>query len=465
MNFINGFEKGEPNYILAIDIPTKFYAAKFVKNKDDNFVLKFTTQEYLDPKYFFSRPAILRAPGNFDIFLMNYNALSFSQTVQEPYTIEVTYKCFSTENQSSMGKKARHCAYFKYDKKDFRYTELSLQYEITTHNNQQSSWRNAIKLKVSKENDILVSFEETMPGDDAYFIFRTRKPMDYEIFEKYINATKTAIGILSGYYFGERGYYLSLFEDKQLGHKSPIIIRYKNIAKAVHHDYPILDHMHYEDIDERMLKIKAEQFNKLINILVRNEDFERALRLLIDAAVLDNQSSGAIAAVALESISNNLAEKGPASKIIKDAEIASKLKYELGKVSTKIKPLVPKDEYNKIESKISSINIQPNAVKLESSFEKMEIHLSEEEKFCISCRNTFLHGGLPNNKALSNLSKDEQIFVVSHQLIMLSAILILKQAGYDGLVNDWGHTSIVKKRAILEGHPMLNAGNVHRKME
>ena len=138
------------------------------------------------------------------------------------------------------------------------------------------------------------------------------------------------------------------------------------------------------------------------------------------------------------------------------------MKYELSKVLKKIKPRIPKDEYNKIESKVGAVNIQPNAVKLESCFEKVGIQLTDEEKFCISCRNSFLHGGVPKNKDLEFLSQEDMVFMVSQRLIMLSAMLILKLAGYRGKVIDWGYTIIVKRRAIMSGSPFKKKGNAHR---
>lgn len=170
MTFINGFEKGEPDYILAIDVPAKYFKAKFEKNEEDNFVLKFTnsTDDNFDAEYFFKMPAALRAPGYLDIILMNSDAISFSQSLGDPQEIEVVYKSFSTEVDPSLWAKSKHCAYYKYSKKDFRFSHLALQYDLTTHKDHNKSWNNAIALNVSSQNVILVSFDETLPGDDAY---------------------------------------------------------------------------------------------------------------------------------------------------------------------------------------------------------------------------------------------------------------------------------------------------------
>jgi hypothetical protein len=171
-----------------------------------------------------------------------------------------------------------------------------------------------------------------------------------------------------------------------------------------------------------------------------------------------------LAVVALETIANQLIQKGPEAKLITDKAIASQLNYELNKGLKKIKEKVAAEDYKKLESKVNSVNNLPNAVKLESVFEQLSIELDEEEQYCISCRNQFLHGRLPKNKKLYFLTEHELVFMVSQRLIMLSAMLLLKKAGYSGMVNDWGYTEVVKLRAIGEGRPLRHVGNAHRKV-
>lgn len=200
----------------------------------------------------------------------------------------------------------------------------------------------------------------------------------------------------------------------------------------------------------------------MIKLLIKNEEFERAAKLLIDASAIDGTSRGVLAVVALETIANQLVQKGTAAKVITDKAIASQLNYELNKGLKKIKEKVAAEEYKKLESKVNSVNSQPNAVKLESVFEQLGLELDEEEKDCISSRNQFLHGWLPKNKKLSFLTEHELVFIVSQRLIMLTAMLLLKKVGYGGMVNDWGYTEVVKLRAISEGRPLRHVGSAHR---
>lgn len=45
LTFMEGVEKGELDFFLGIDNPTRVYKAKFEKNEDDNFILKFSVSE------------------------------------------------------------------------------------------------------------------------------------------------------------------------------------------------------------------------------------------------------------------------------------------------------------------------------------------------------------------------------------------------------------------------------------
>lgn len=468
LTFMDGVEKGESDFLLGIDIPTRVYKAKFEKNNEDNFVLKFSVPEGDDfnAEYFFSKPAVLFVPNKIQILLLNTDALRFTQTINEkgPQEVMVTYKSFGTEVDSSKWKNSKHCAYIRYNKEDFRYTNMSLGYDMTTDNNQQSSWKNAFLLRLAGDNNIIVSFEERMSGDVAYCVFRAQKKMDIELFEKAVVAVRTAYGLLAGYSFADRGYFISDYTGEKPKERIPLIVRYHNREKAKKHKYPLLDRTPYVGDDHKELELTTEQMNALIKLLIKNEELSRAAKLLIDASAINGTSRGVLAVVAMETIANQLVQKGPSAKVITDKTIASQLNYELNKGLKKIKDKVAAEEYKKLESKVNSVNNLPNAVKLESVFEQLGIELDEEEKICISCRNQFLHGWLPKNNKLGPLTEYELVFFVSQRLIMLTTMLLLKKASFSGLVNDWGYTEVVKLRAINEGRPLRHVGNAHRRV-
>lgn len=469
LTFMEGVEKGDTEYLLAIDVPTQVYKAKFVKNDDDNFELKFTVPkgEKFDAGYFFSKPAVLSIQGQVQIILMNSDAISFTQSIndEEPQDVKVVYKSFATEIDPAKWKNSKHCAYIRYNKKDFRYTEMSLGYDFTTDKNQQSSWRNAFVIRLSSDVNVIVSFEESMAGDDAYCVFRSQKRMDITLFEKVVDVVRTLYGLLSGYSLADRAYYISDYTGEKPKNRIPLIVRYHNQEKAKKHKYPLLDKTHYEDDDHKKLEITTEQFGRLVRLLIGNEEYFRTMVLLTDASAIDGPSRGVLAAVALETVSNLLKGKTTAANIITDKKLARQLNYEIKKVlEEKIKGKIAGEDYEKLEKKVQGFNAIPNAVKLESAFVNLGITLNEEDEFCISSRNYFLHGSLPKNKKLTFLTEHELVFWVSQRLIMLTGMLLLKKAGYTGLVNDWGYTEVTKLRAISAGRPLRHVGNAHREV-
>ena len=52
--------------------------------------------------------------------------------------------------------------------------------------------------------------------------------------------------------------------------------------------------------------------------------------------------------------------------------------------------------------------------------------------------------------------------VVANRLCMLSAMLMLKKANYNGLLIDWGATEIVYKREIAAGRGTKHLSFQHR---
>ena len=468
LTFMEGVEKGDTEYLLGIDVPTRIYKAKFKKNDDDNFELKFTVPkgEKFDAGYFFSKPAVLSIQGQVQIILMNTDAISFTQSInnEEPKAVKVVYKSFATEIDPAKWKNSKHCAYIRYSKQNFRYRDMSLGYDFTTDKNQQSSWRNAFVIRLASDINVIVSFEESMAGDDAYCVFRSQKRMDITLFENVVDVVRTLYGLLSGYSFADSGYFISDYTGEKPKNRIPLIVRYHNLEKAKKHKYPLLDKTHYVDDDHKKLEITTEQFEALVKLLVGNDEFKRAARMLTDASAIDGASRGALAVVALESISNQIVKKGPAVKIITDKDVASQLNYELNKGLKKVKGKISAEDFKKLESKVNSVNNLPNAVKLESVFGQLGIVLNEEEQYCISCRNQFLHGALPKHDKIKFLTINELVFLVSQRLIMLTAMLLLKKAGFNGLVNDWGYTKVMKLRDIRAGIPLRHVGNAHREV-
>jgi hypothetical protein len=459
LNFISLIETEATIYKLGTDIEGLNIDAKFTKKDNGNFELSFSLQESddFDIEYFFIKPALLVAKG-MKILILNKDVIGFKQTLfyspEKKCNVEVN--AFRGDIDDSLWLHSKQGAYFKVNTSQFELHKSGITFDITTNKDQKSSFKNAVLLNI-EESPILFYYER-IDERHGYFIFQTQNVIDFDKFDKIVNATRVALGLISGYYMADSVYYISLKKGKGV---EGLTYKYRNINETIKHNYPLIDKALYKDISESELKLNGSQFNELVKLLYRHEEYYRASLLLITAGSTKGISKGSLASVALETISGVVGKKLSSKKIITEKTAESQLLYELKKGLKKTKPNIAKEQYYIFETKISHINTIPNAQKLEDSFRLLEIDLDEEELYCLSCRNRLLHGALPKNKKLNMLTNDELIFLVSNRLIMLSTMLLLKMAGYKENVIDWGFTEISKRRAIIRGEK-VQTGNAFR---
>lgn len=459
LHFISLIESEATTYKLGTDIKGLNVDTKFTKKDNGNFELSFALKEddIFDIEYFFVKPALLVAPG-LKILIQNKDVIGFQEslTSSPEKKCKVEINAFRGDIDDSLWLQSKQGAYFRVNTSQFELHKSGIIFDITTNKDQKSSFKNAVLLNI-EESPILFYYER-IDESHGYFIFQTQNVIDFDKFDKIVNATRVALGLISGYYMADSVYYISLKKGKGA---EVLTYKYRNINETIKHNYPLIDKALYKDIPESQLKLNGSQFNELVKLLYRYEEYYRASLLLITAGLTKGISKGSLASVALETITGVVGKKLSSKKIITEKMAESQLLYELMKGLKKTKPNMTKEQYEIFEAKINHINTIPNAQKLEDSFRLLEIDLDEEELYCLSCRNKLLHGALPNNKKLNMLTSDELIFLVSNRLIMLSTMLLLKMAGYNENVIDWGFTEISKRRAIIRGEK-VQGGNAFR---
>ena len=456
LEFISLIESETTTYKLATNVKGLNVDTKFTKKVDGNFELSFALKEEddLDIEYFFVNPALLVALG-INILIQNKDVIGIKQSFPGK-KCKVEVKAFRGDIDDSLWLQSKQGAYFRADISQFEFHKSGVIFDIATNKNQNSPFKNAILLNIG-ESPILFYYER-IDDNYGYFIFQTQNLIDFEKFEKAVNATRVALGLISGYYMANSVYYISLKKGKGV---KGLTYKYRNINETIKHNYPLLDNASYKDISESRLKLNSSQFNELVKLLYKNEEYYRASLLLITAGATKGISKGSLASVALETISGVVEKQFSSKKIVNETATESQLLHELKKGLKKTKTNITKEQYEILETKINQINTIPNAKKLEDSFKFLKIDLNEEELYCLTCRNRLLHGALPKNRKLNMLTSKELIFLVSSRLIMLSTMLLLKMAGYSENVIDWGFTEIIKKRAIIRGQ-RVQAGNAFR---
>ncbi len=467
MNLINIIEKGDNKYILATEIEGGCMPARFTFQNDKSFSLDFNMPniffEQIKNDFFFTHHVML-VTKELKLLIQNKDISSFvHQITQEGTTAKtkLVINSFRADMDDTLWMDSKQAAYCFFDKNDFHVNKIGLQFDMTTNKNQNYSWKNCLKINVDSSELLLYFY--ICEDKRNLFVLKSQKEINHDKFLEILESVKVALGLLSGYYIADYTWYLAMNRKD----KKSLTFRYENINKSIYNEYPILESGLYRNIEKTERILSPSQFEKLVVLFYKHREIRNSSLVLIQAGCLKGISKGCLAAVALETIKTKIIDsKTKQIELITDTTVKSKLKYELTKGLKTIKKNVEPIIYSRLESKIGQINQASNAEKLEAPFELMNIKLSEDEMYCLSCRNNFLHGSsiTPKGNFYKCLNQNELIEIVSFRLIMLTAMLILKKCGYNGNVVDWGLTLITKFRAIHAMKSIQGKGNVFRSL-
>lgn len=460
-DFIDKLQKGNNGYKLFTTIPNIYIDSTFQLSNSYNYNLSFTLQpdelkRGLDLDYFFQRPFVLGSEG-MRILVQNIDIVNGSQGINDnrPCDFNIEVKAFKGDTDETLWDKSKQTAYFKYDKNNFSSSKSGIQFDLTTDSN-NNGFYNAIQLNV--DNVELLFYHESVSAESGYYIFRPKGLINFSKFKQIIDSTISAFGFLNGFYMHDTVYF---FAYKEIDGKSIMTYRYENSKLSFNTNTPIIDSGHYGDISIESLRLSSKQFNNLVNLFYGNEEYLRSALLLINAGKLKGCAKASLGAVALETITKKIGTDSLNSEIIEDKKLIRGLRYQLNKTLKNFSEKINKEDLSILSTKLNQINNKPNASKLEEAFYHLNISLDEDEKYCISCRNLFLHGNLPRRKKDMWMTDLELLDIVANRLVMLSSILLLKLANFNGMVIDRGMTDVTKWRMIRQGKK-VGGGNCLR---
>ncbi len=460
INFIKLIQNKDNRYKLATTIPDLVIDVKFGIIDNGNYELLFELnpedkEKGINPDYFFTRPFILATQWQ-RILVQNYDIVDLTCTLLEKphqkYTIQI--KAFNGGIEDSFWTQTRQTAYIKFNCKLFPPHKFGIIFDLSIENN---GFKNAVALNVLNI-DILLYYE-TIDNDNGYLIIWPKSKIEHSFFKSIIDSILTSLGLLSGFCLADSIYY---FAQRGEGINN-IAYRYENISQVVNTNSPIIPSSNYDSIPEEKLQLISNNFNELVKLLYSSEDYKRSAKLLINAGKETGCAKAALGAVALETITGVVCKNLPTKTIINDTQTISEIKYKLTKTLKEVKDKISKPQFSLLKGSIDRINNAPNSNKYVEAFNLLGIELEEEELYCIKCRNLFLHGALPKRDKDIMLSDDELLDIVSNRLVMLSAILLLKKAGYTGYVLDRGMTQVIKWRMIRKGEKVKH-GNCLREI-
>lgn len=454
LNLIDIIENGKESFILATEIPNAVFPAKMTLNVDGTYDIEFYVSEkytsQMTGEFFFTHYFILATKG-LNLIIQNKNIKSFKQQIVSKdgnYKTVLNIVAFRGDLDDSLWSNSKQVAFCSILEKRFAPYQAGVIFDMTISENQTSSCKNCIKLDIDS-NCFLIYFIKT-DNNKQYLILKSQKDVNHDTFLEVSECVRTTIGLLSGYYISDSVWYVAMRSND----KKSLTFRFENNGNSVYNNHPLLEYKHYENVSENKLKLSSEQFENMVRLFFINKEIRRSAQLLIYAGNSDGVSRGCLAAVALETIKSQIIQNEidkSSESIIDNKKLLSQIKRELSTSLSKFKNLIDKKTYTKLESQLGTIYQVSNSEKLEAPFDKLGIKLSAEESYCLKCRNFLLHGAsLKTKEGLYEfLNQHELVDMISNRLIMLTAMLILKRCGYNGMIVDWGYTEIAKWRMVL----------------
>ena len=468
-------ESGKQEFFLALYPNDKCIMRATISKLQDNryqlnFVIPESFADEINVDDFFCKPAVLGIPSptgsnvpSINIYISQNDVENVSLSIAEkvPLKATVIIKAFRADCDDNKWTDSKQSALFSFNPQDFNPNHnRGFIYDMTTNINQQHPFKNAVKIGLGKTTYIF--YHEIISKDLGFFIIKSLDKVCHEDFVNVVDSIRSAYALLNGYYIADSVFYVSMKPEKM----ETLTFKYQSQNNTINSKKPIIDSHRYKNLEDKRIILTSENFESLVRILYNDVELRRVCILITQAGCLDNISKGILASVALETTTSHFVSKKDTSsnKLIEDKNVVRQLSYELKEAIKKVKDKVEKSTFDKLNSKIGKFNELPNATKLSTPFTSLGINLSEGEEYCLSCRNLFLHGSIPSPKedAYKYLSQEELQSLIANRLCMLSAMLILKKANYNGLLIDWGATEIVYKREIAAGRGTKHLSFQHR---
>jgi len=483
LNLYRILASGEEQFFITIAYTGIAFRCNIKQLENGNFQVEFdvpqNNEDGINIEDFYAKPAVLAIPKppnrkdlpDFNIIInpTDVECINSNHYANEnkPTHVSVTIRRFQTFFEDSDRKVAKHTVLYKYNPKTFSPANKGILYDLTTNKNQDSVFKNAISINL--QNHLYLFYFEEVTEDCGYFVIKSQGDVPYSNFNKLVESIRSAYALINGYYIADSVLSIS----KKSMPNSRLALEYRCINSTINSKRPLLDHNFYSNVQKEELSLRPEIFENLVKILYDSEELRRSCILVTQSACLDNISNGSLAAVAIETVTGYFMDK-PTLKtpqMFDNAKIKQHIKHELEKVVKSTKEFasslgvqIDKSIWEKFRSKLGKFNEMPNSSKLLFPFEENGITLSEKEIECINCRNLYLHGKTPklNIDSLKGLSKNEVYLFVSNTIRMLVGMLLLKNAGFNGHIIDWGKTIIMFEREKINGHGIKHLTWIHR---
>lgn len=331
------------------------------------------------------------------------------------------------------------------NEKNFNFHYQLSRYGYSSEDSSNSSI-NGTSLIINEEN-FFILIESN--NEKKYLIIQSDKKQSHNDFSKKCHSLLISLGYITGNYIADKGYYFA-YNNKKMDIFSSFYFRtlrdgMKNFWQPINSNAYSWVSIRNERKAEHIYKnynlrnLTKEEFSKLCQLCVEEDDFLNVLFLIIEANNTSLVFRPGGYSIALETLSSIISSKSKERQTpITSKEDCIKFQNELYAVLDKYKDFDSFHDIETLKGKIHHINQMTNQEKLLAPFKELGIAISDTDLEVIKSRNAFLHGRVPDFRKLgknrSIEEKDADLYYASTKLYTLLNLLILKYVGYDNYV-------------------------------
>ena len=281
-----------------------------------------------------------------------------------------------------------------------------------------------------------------------YFVIESESLQDYDSFNDKAFAVKKAIGYLTGYLPGDKGYFFAYAKNEM---KTPLYYYVSALRPVIDSSYSPINNNPFAYLKENR-KVAERYFSKqtlrVVNIrefsclcqrLHDSLEFSSAVLLILESSIATLLFMPGGYAIALETLSDIIMDEDKVKLApIKDKKISALIRKECKEVIERYSGSIDPDDLKVLNGRIEQINQTTNKARLRAPFIKLGLVLLPKDLELLETRNDFLHGRIPDitnageDRSVDRMDRD--LYYAAVRFYTLLNTLILKWVGFDNYV-------------------------------
>lgn len=299
---------------------------------------------------------------------------------------------------------------------------------------------------------------------DSFFVVECSDKIDYTSFDKYCRIALASFGFVTGFVPMDSGYYFGYENDEYVQFLSSTTFydtyktQYSLLTTNAYEYYQnkdldfsyeegkFLTYKNIEALEQKLKSITKDNFEKLINSMLKNDKFSEVIFSLLAINNLKSFSAflkAGLYSIVLEMITSIITKENKSKKVENEEILQDKYKTKREELQKKLNEIAQNfytENSMEYENSVVAKNLNKiynpfNIDKLLEPYILLGITLNEQEKKNVNLRNKFLHGSMPyKDKDYKVLSS--KLLYINLELNYLVNALIFKYIGYDGVLKN-----------------------------